>query len=77
MQSVNDQIIEGVTEDAELERAGLESAFKFAAWSSVILVSNLLSGRRFVSSFHFALEFADLLPSSPPYFFLLDPKRTS
>ncbi|KLO15220.1 urea transporter [Schizopora paradoxa] len=38
MQSINDHIIEGVTEDAELERAGLESAFKFAAWSSVILL---------------------------------------
>ncbi len=59
MQSVNDHIIEGVTDDAELERAGLESAFKFAAWSSVIMVSKSLKWR-------FPLE--SLSPSpSPPF----------
>ena len=39
VQSVSDQDgAIGVTDDSELDRAGLQSAFKFAAWSSVLLV---------------------------------------
>lgn len=40
VQSVSDQAgVIGVTDDSELDRAGLQSAFRFAAWSSVALVS--------------------------------------
>lgn len=69
MQSVNDHIIEGVTDDAELERAGLEDAFKFAAWSSLILVSDFLSGLCFLPLFHFALVLAVFTPSTPLFCF--------
>lgn len=86
MQSVNDHIIEGVTDDAELERAGLESAFKFAAWSSVIMVSKSLKWRfpleslspspspPFISLWY--LPYLPLLFLPHPLFVFLDPKRT-
>ena len=35
----SDVQVAGVTSDDELDRAGLKSAFRFAAWSSLILVS--------------------------------------
>lgn len=37
VQSVSDEPL-GVTDDRELDRAGLKAAFRFAAWSSFILV---------------------------------------
>lgn len=37
---------EGVTDDAELDRAGLKGAFRFAAWSSLALVSSFCTLER-------------------------------
>ena len=31
----------GITDESELQKAGLKSAFRFAAWSSVVLVSGV------------------------------------
>ena len=43
VQSVSDREEKdiGITDSSELQKAGLESAFRFAAWSSVILVSGV------------------------------------